>query len=86
MKTEAFKPSAADQAAVRAALDCGCKIDTSAISFFGKKRDGQHNDINTPTVNNTQKETYARSHKDATSERTLPKQTTINDEENEIVC
>jgi hypothetical protein len=39
MKSEPFKPSAADQAAVRAALDCCCKVDTSVITFFGKKSD-----------------------------------------------
>ena len=34
-----FRPAAAEQAAVRAALDCGCKVDTSVITFFGRKGD-----------------------------------------------
>ncbi len=38
MKSETRKPSAAEQAAVRDALNCGCKVDTSVITFFGKKR------------------------------------------------
>lgn len=38
MKSETRQPTAAEQAAVRQALDCGCKVDTSVITFFGKKR------------------------------------------------
>jgi hypothetical protein len=38
MKSIPSKPSAADQAAVRAALDSCCKVDTSVITFFGKKQ------------------------------------------------
>ena len=38
MKSEPFKPSLADKAAVSLALDSCCKVDTSVITFFGKKR------------------------------------------------
>jgi hypothetical protein len=38
MKAATRQPTAAEQAAVRQALDCGCKVDTSVITFFGKKR------------------------------------------------
>ena len=38
MKSIPSKPSADDQAAVRAALDTCCKYDPSVITFFGKKQ------------------------------------------------
>lgn len=43
MKSTPSKPSAADQAAVRAALDTCCKVDTSVITFFGKKQNVKNN-------------------------------------------
>ena len=101
MKSASSKPSAADQAAVCAALDTCCKVDTSVISFFGKKRN-----VNNPTSSDASARTSSGSKQiplsvqvvsthshGATSEGPLPssltpptKHTKVVVEDNETFC
>ena len=53
MKSEPFKPSVADKAAVSLALDSCCKVDTSVITFFGKKRNKNSKNLDCTSMTTT---------------------------------
>jgi hypothetical protein len=96
MKSIPSKPSAADQAAVRAALDSCCKVDTSVITFFGTKQNVKNKTCvsTTATPGSEQiplsivsmRSPVATAEGPMSSALVLPTQNKMDAEENETFC
>ena len=95
MKSIPSKPSAADQAAVRAALDSCCKVDTSVITFFTKQNVKNNTCVSTTATPRSEqiplsmvsmRSPVAAAEGPMSSALVLPTQNKMDVEENETFC